>query len=91
MISPANSFSLKITFVAHFAEVSSCRLWCNFTFNRPHPSSRMPKKSNTKAKKLPALLEACQELFDTTDLYVVIGIRKAATPQEGSVAYTVVS
>lgn len=51
----------------------------------------MPKKSNTKAKKLPALLEACQELFDTTDLYEVIGIRKAATPQEGSVAYTVVS
>ena len=45
----------------------------------------MLKKSKTKTKKLPALLEACQELFNTTDLYEVIGIRKEATPQEGCV------
>ncbi|KAK7092638.1 hypothetical protein V1264_008354 [Littorina saxatilis] len=47
----------------------------------------MPKKSKSKKEKRPALLEACQELFDTTDLYEVIGVRREATPQEVKKGY----
>ncbi|KAL8608037.1 hypothetical protein ACOMHN_023853 [Nucella lapillus] len=52
----------------------------------------MPKKSKTQKKeKLPALLQSCEELFQTTDLYDVLGIRREATPQEVKKGYHKVS
>ncbi|XP_076437188.1 dnaJ homolog subfamily C member 9-like [Babylonia areolata] len=52
----------------------------------------MPKKSKTKQKeKLPALLKSCEELFETTNLYEVLGIRRQATPQEVKKGYHKVS
>nr|KAG5696555.1 hypothetical protein BaRGS_030423 [Batillaria attramentaria] len=44
----------------------------------------MPKKSN---KQLPALLQACKDLFGTDNLYEVIGVRREATPQEVKKGY----
>ena len=45
----------------------------------------MPKQKNGNTKKLPELLRSCEELFDTHDLYEVMGVRREATAQEGKV------